>query len=215
MMRMNSVNPGMMRMNSVNPAMDAMLFAFLDSLVGGGVAESKPQATQEEMLPCCCEQDDQVMISILAGLAKPGDCGHEIRKNIATAKAYAAAVKASVEQDAEDAKKALIEKQKEEEKKRIDEKMNARLKMAESNLAYFKDRLSKHEKEAAQSDTAIKLMGIPERPTTSIGIAIRQERSNLATAIEGCKSHVNRWDTEVGLLKAELAKIETANEKVC
>jgi len=174
----------MMRMNSVNPAMDAMWFAFLDSLVGGGVAESKPQATQEEMLPCCCEQDDQMMISILAGLAKPGDCGHEIRKNITTAKAYAAAVKASVEQDAEDAKKAMIEKQKEEEKKRFDEKAKARLKSADSNLAYFKNKLSESEAEAGR-------------------------------IIEILKRKVSRFETEVELLKAELAKIETANEKVC
>jgi hypothetical protein len=198
-------------MNSVNPAMDAMWFAFLDSLVGGE-AESKPQATQEEMLPCCCEQDDQVMISILAGLAKPGDDAKSICKNIATAKAYAAAVKASVEQDAEDAKKALIEKQKEEEKKRFNEKMNTHLKSAESNLAYFKNRLSESEAEAGRMDTAIKIMGIPEKPQTPIGVAIRQERSNLATAIENLKMNVNRWETEVGAIKAELKLTDT--EKV-
>ena len=209
----------MMRMNSVNPAMDAMWFAFLDSLVGGGVAESKPQATQEEMLPCCCEQDDQVMISILAGLAKPGDDAKSICKNIATAKAYAAAVKASVEQDTEDAKKALIEKQKEEEKeeekKRFDEKAKARLKSADSNLAYFKNKLSESEAEAGRMDAAIKLMEIPEKPQTPIVVALRQERSDLARIIEILKRKVSRFETEVGLLKAELAKIETANEKVC
>jgi len=205
----------MMRMNSVNPAMDATCFAFLDYLVGGGVAESKPQATQEEMLPCCCEQGDQVMISILAGLAKPGDDLKTIRKNIITAKAYADAVESQLKQDAEDAEKVLEDAEKVLLDKKNEEKAKARLKFAETNLAYFKDRLSKHEKEAAESDTAIKLMGIPESPTTSIGIAIRQERSNLATAIEGFKSHVTHWETEVGLLKNELAKIETANEKVC
>jgi hypothetical protein len=52
-------------------------------------------------------------------------------------------------------------------------------------------------------DTAIKIMGIPEKPQTPIGIAIRQERSNLATAIEHLKMNVNRWETEVGAIKAE------------
>ena len=162
------------------------------------------------------EQDDQVMISVLAGLAKPGDDLKTIRKNIITAKAYAEAVESQLKQDAEDAEKALIDKQKEEERKRFEEKINTHLKCAEANLAYFKDRLSKREAEAAESDAAIKLMGIPERPTTSIGIAIRQERSNLATAIENLKMSVTTWETEVGLCKKDLNGTQAPDtEKVC
>ena len=64
-------------------------------------------------------------------------------------------------------------------------------------------------------DAAIKLMEIPEKPQTPIVVALRQERSDLARIIEILKRKVSRFETEVGLLKAELAKIETANEKVC
>jgi hypothetical protein len=183
---------------------------------GHGVFVSNPQPIQEEILRCC-EQGDQVQVSILAGLAKTGDDAETIRKNITTAKAYAAAIKASFEKDAEDAKNVLLAKQEEEKKKRNDAKAKGYLQYAEPRLAYCKEMLNKREAEAAEMDAGIKLMGIPEQPSTSIGIAIRQERSALATTIESLKGQVNRWETEIGAIKSALNKEEksTGTEKVC
>jgi chaperonin cofactor prefoldin len=133
---------------------------------------------------------DGVTLAILSGMARPGDDDAAIRKNIATARAYAEEVekqwKASVEED----RKA----------RRIKDIEN-RISDVIVRLENAKARLVEAEAALAEQDRIISSIVVGEKPKTKRGQELIGERQHMACAVEEKKTNIKQYEAELQELK--------------
>lgn len=141
---------------------------------------------------------DGVTLSILAGMAKPGDDIETIRKNIATAREYAKEVERQWRQGVEDEVKATQAKQ-----------IEKAIKIGEERLAHHLNHIKDMEAALEEQDRILAATGInPNDPKTEAGRAMVNDRHSIARKIENLKGSIADMERSLKNRRADLDDLQ-------
>lgn len=140
---------------------------------------------------------DEVVLSVLSGLAKPGDDAEAIKKNIATARAYA-----------EEFKRQRDQAKKDKDRESIVNSLKEDIRQHEVYIDSFGKKLASAEAELAEQERIIASSGVDrEDPKTSSGKRLVKEADALKERIADLKERIASFQKNVDAMKEKILKV--------